>query len=220
MIEVWGRRSSSNVQKVIWSLDELDLPFKRHSVGGVFGGNREPTYLAMNPNGLVPVLKDGEISMFESNAIVRFLAARHGDGILRPKEAKALAAAEQWMEWQQVNVVPHISTIFWNKVRLSEQQRSDKAIEGAEAGLARMLPIADKALASSKWFAGDSFSYGDIVLGVLYWRYSKLDGKTLDQPNIKRWFEALQQRAAYRRWVMVEFGRTPEEWTLHERTLG
>ena len=94
MIEVWGRRSSSNVQKVVWALDELGLPFNRHTVGGSFGGNRAPAYLAMNPNGLVPVLQDGDITMFESNAIVRYLAARYGEGALRPKDPKALAMAE------------------------------------------------------------------------------------------------------------------------------
>lgn len=220
MIEVWGRRSSSNVQKVIWALDELGLEHKRHSVGGGFGGNRETAYLKMNPNGLVPVVKDGDITMFESNAIVRYLAARYGEGALRPKEPKALALAEQWMEWQQLNVVPHISTMFWNLVRLPSAQRNDKAIAEAEANLAKMLPIADNALASSRWFAGDSFSYGDVVLGVLYWRYFKLDGKTLDLPHVKHWFEALRQRPAYRKWVMVEIGTSPEEWAANEKALG
>ncbi len=219
MIEVWGRRSSSNVQKVVWALDELGLDFKRHKVGGSFGGTREPAYLKMNPNALVPVLTEGDVTMFESNAIVRFLAARHG-GPLRPKDAKGLAAAEQWMEWQQLNVVPAISAIFWNKVRLPSAERNDKAIADAEASLAKTLPIADSALASSQWFAGDSFSFGDIVLGVLYWRYFKLDGKTLGLPNVTRWFDALQQRPAYRKWIMVEIGGSPEEWTAHEKALG
>ena len=220
MIEVWGRRSSSNVQKVVWALDELAVPFNRHTVGGSFGGNREAAYLKMNPNGLVPVLKDGDITMFESNAIVRYLAARHGEGGLRPKEAKALAAAEQWMEWQQQNVVPHISAIFWNEVRVSKAQRNEKAIAEAEVSLEKTLPIADSALASSRWFAGENLSFGDIVLGVLYWRYFKVGRNTLDLPNLKRWFEALQQRPAYRKWIMVEFGRSPEEWTLHEKEQG
>lgn len=220
MIEIWGRRSSSNVQKVVWALDELGLPFNRHTVGGGFGGNREPAYLEMNPNGLVPVLQDGDVTMFESNAIVRYLAARYGEGTLLPKDHKGLAAAEQWMEWQQLNVVPSISAIFWNEVRLPKAKRNDKAVVDAEANLAKMLPIADRALASSPWFAGDSFSFGDIVLGVLYWRYFKLAGKTLDLANLKRWFEALQQRPAYRKWIMVEIGSSPEEWAVLEKALG
>jgi glutathione S-transferase len=219
MIEVWGRRSSSNVQKVIWALDEMGLEFSRHAAGGSFGGNRDPEYLKMNPNGLVPVLRDGDVTMFESNAIVRYLAARHGDGTLRPKDAKSLAAAEQWMEWQNLNVVPPISAIFWNEVRVPKAERNDKAIAAAEANLVKTLPIAENALASSRWFAGDSFSFGDIVMGVLYWRYYKVGGNTLDLPNIKRWFGALQQRPAYRKWIMVDFGRSPEEWAAHEKAV-
>jgi glutathione S-transferase len=220
MIEVWGRRSSSNVQKVIWALDELGLEFKRHTVGGSFGGNRDPDYLKMNPNGLVPVLGDGDVTMFESNAIVRYLGARYGEGTLRPKDAKGLAAAEQWMEWQNLNVAPAISAIFMNEVRTPKAQRNPNAIAAAEANLAKTLPIADKALASSRWFAGDSFSYGDIIMGVLYWRYSKVGANTLDVPNIKRWFEALQQRPAYKKWIMADFGRSPEEWSIYEKAAG
>src|SRR5262245_9997733 len=117
MIEVWGRRSSINVQKVMWTIGELGLEHKRHSVGGSFAGNREKPFLALNPNGLVPVIRDGDVVMFESNAIVRYLAARYGAGTLRPSIPKALAAAEQWMEWQQTTIAPLIGTIFMNKVR-------------------------------------------------------------------------------------------------------
>jgi glutathione S-transferase len=220
MIEVWGRRSSSNVQKVIWALDELGLDFKRHTVGGGFGGTRDPAYLEMNPNALVPVLRDGDITMFESNAIVRYLAARYGEGGLRPKALKALAAAEQWMEWQQLNVVPHISAIFWNLVRVKPQDRNTKAVADAEAKLMTVLAIADKRLATSTWFAGEAFSFGDIALGVLYWRYTQLDCGRPDTPSIKRWFEALQQRPAYRKWVMVPVGNSIEEWNANEKALG
>lgn len=220
MIEIWGRRSSSNVQKVIWALDELGLDFKRHTVGGDFGGTRDPAYLEMNPNALVPVMRDGDITMFESNAIVRYLAARYGEGSLRPKAPKALAAAEQWMEWQQLNVVPHISAIFWNLVRVKPAERNDKAVADAGAKLTTVLAIADKRLAASTWFAGEDFSFGDIVLGVLYWRYSQLDCSRPDTPNIKRWFEALQQRPAYRKWAMVPVGNSIEEWNANEKTLG
>jgi len=220
MIEVWGRRSSSNVQKVIWALDELGLEFKRHTVGGGFGGTHDPSYLKMNPNALVPVLRDGDITMFESNAIVRYLAARYGEGGLRPTAPRALAAAEQWMDWQQLNVVPHISAIFWNLVRVPADQRNDKAIAQANAKLKEVLAIADATLGSSAWFAGDQFSFGDIVLGVLYWRYSRMDCERPDTPNIRRWFEALQQRPAYRKWVMVEVGNNIAEWNANEKALG
>lgn len=95
MITVWGRRNSVNVQKVLWALEELDVPYVRENVGGSFGGNHDADFLAMNPMGLVPVICDGDVTMFESNAIVRWLAARYRDGLLRPAEHRSLAMAEQ-----------------------------------------------------------------------------------------------------------------------------
>src|SRR5262249_2214398 len=103
---VYGRRSSINVQKVLWALGELGIAFERESIGGSFGGNDTPAYRAMNPNGLVPVLRDGDVVMFESNAIVRYLATRYGTGTLLPTEPRALAAAEQWMEWTATTLAP------------------------------------------------------------------------------------------------------------------
>src|SRR5437016_4134936 len=146
MIEVWGRRSSINVQKVMWMIGEFGLEHTRHSVGGSFGGNRESAFLAMNPNGLVPVIRDGDIVMFESNAIVRYLAARYGEGGVRPSSPGALAAAEQWMEWQQTTVAPLIGTIFMNKVRRPAAECDHRAVEAAAMKLHDILAIADRAL--------------------------------------------------------------------------
>src|SRR5262245_11617671 len=174
MIEVWGRRSSINVQKVMWAIGELGLDHRRHTVGGSFGGNRDKAYLAMNPNGLVPVMREADVVMFESNAIVRFLAARYGEGSLRPSSPRALAAAEQWMEWQQTTVAPVVGTIFMNKVRKPAAQCDHPAVDAAAAKLHDVLAIADDAIADRTWFAGESFSFGDIVLGCFMWRYMAL----------------------------------------------
>jgi glutathione S-transferase len=220
MIEIWGRRSSINVQKVLWTVGELGLEHKRHSVGGSFGGNRDDAFLAMNPNGLVPVIRDGEIVMFESNAIVRYLAARYGEGALRPSSPKALAAAEQWMEWQQTTLAPLIGTIFMNKVRKPKPQCDHRAIEAAQAKLAEVLPIAEAALADRQWFAGEHFSFGDIVMGCFIWRYQGLDVTKPQMRNVMRWFEALKARPAYRQWVMVPVGSNIAEWDKNERDLG
>jgi glutathione S-transferase len=220
MIEIWGRRSSINVQKVMWTVGELGLAFTRHTVGGSFGGNRDPGFLAMNPNGLVPVIRDGDIVMFESNAIVRYLAARYGQGGLRPSSPNALAAAEQWMEWQQTTVAPLIGTIFMNKVRKPAAECDHRAVEAAASKLHEVLAIADRALAGRSWFAGDGFSMGDIVLGCFMWRYAGIDVAKPSVPHLMRWFEALKERAAYRDWVMVPVGSNPGEWDKNERALG
>jgi glutathione S-transferase len=219
MIEVWGRRSSINVQKVMWTIGELGLKFDRHTVGGSFAGNREKAFLAMNPNGLVPVIRDGDTVMFESNAIVRFLSSRYGEGSLRPTSPKALAAAEQWMEWQQTTVAPLVGTIFMNKVRKPAAECDHHAVETAVARLHDVLPIADKVLGERAWFAGDSFSFGDIVLGCFMWRYNALDVAKPAVPNVMRWFEALKGRPAYRQWIMVPVGSNIAEWDRNEREL-
>ena len=122
MITLWGRRNSGNVQKVLWALEELGVRYTREPVGGSFGGNKDADFLAMNPMGLVPVIRDGDVTMFESNAIVRYLAARFGEGSLRPSGHHALAMAEQWMEWQHNVFAPAVTTIFFNTIRLPPEK--------------------------------------------------------------------------------------------------
>lgn len=217
---VYGRRSSINVQKVLWTLAELGKDFTRETVGGGFGGNDTPAYRAMNPNGLIPVLRDGDVVMFESNAIVRYLAVRYGAGGLLPSEPVSLAAAEQWMEWSQTTLAPPASVLFANQVRTPAEKVDRKAMADAEARLQMVLPIADNALAGRAFFAGDRLTIGDIVLGCFRWRLDKLDWKRPDTPNLDRWFAELQTRPGYRQWVMVPVGRGPAEWSANEKALG
>ena len=220
MITVWGRRSSINVQKVLWTLAELGIRFTQEAVGGSFGGNRDADFLQMNPNGLVPVIRDGDVTMFESNAIVRYLASRYGAGRLRPAEHQGLAMAEQWMEWQQQNFAPAMTAIFFNTVRLGPDKRDDRALADGEKRAAEALAIADAHLARNDWFAGSAFSFGDIAMGCFIWRYLGLDGVKPPMPHVLEWLEALKQREAYRQWVMVPVARNPEDWTRIERELG
>ena len=219
MITVWGRRSSLNVQKVLWTLTELAHPFSRETVGGSFGGNRDADFLRMNPNGLVPVIHDGDVTMFESNAIVRYLCARYGEGTLRPTDHRALAMAEQWMEWQQTSFGSHVGVIFFNTVRLPPAQRNAAAVAEAEKGAIAALKIADEHLARHDWFAGSDFSLAEIVMGCLLWRYMGLDCIKPDMPHVMEWFEALQEREGYRQWVMVPRARSLDEWNRIEREL-
>ena len=101
MIKIWGRNTSSNVQKVMWAVGEIGLPHERIDIGGPFGKNREPAYLAMNPNGLVPTLEEEDgFLLWESNSIVRYLAAKHRAGRLEPADLHARARASDWMDWQ------------------------------------------------------------------------------------------------------------------------
>ena len=218
MITVWGRRNSVNVQKVLWALEELDVPYHRENVGGSFGGNRDPDFLAMNPMGLVPVIRDGDVTMFESNAIVRYLSARFRSGVLRPADHRGLAMAEQWMEWQAQSFAPHVGAIFTNTVRSSPEQRNEALVKAAERQAADALRIADGWLARHDWFAGSAFSFGDIVMGALLWRYMGLDCAKPEAPHVAEWLDALQKREAFRNTVMaVPRAKNLSEWNRIER---
>jgi glutathione S-transferase len=219
MITVHGRRSSSNVQKVLWALAELGQPFERVTVGGGFGGVDTPQYLALNPMGLVPVMQDGDVTMVESNAIVRYLAARYGSGTLRPTEPKALAMAEQWMEWQAANIQPFVTTMFMNLVRTAPARRDGQAVKQAAERLLKPLLIADRHLDTHPYFAGDHLTMADIPLGILYWRYTHLDYAKPQLPGIDGWLKRLEARKPYQDWVMVPPSRSPEEWAANEQAL-
>ena len=218
MITVWGRRNSANVQKVLWALEELDVPYARENVGGSFGGNRDPDFLAMNPMGLVPVIRDGDVTMFESNAIVRYLAARYRSGALRPAEHKGLAMAEQWMEWTQQNFAPAVGAIFSNTVRAAPEMWNPDVIAAASRQAGEAAKIADQWLARHDWFAGAEFSFGDIPMGALMWRYLGLDCTRPETPHLTEWMESLQAREGFRRAVMdVPRARSLAEWNRIEK---
>ena len=217
MITLWGRRNSMNVQKVLWALAELDLPFERVNVGGSFGGNDKPEFKAMNPMGLIPVIKDGDIVMFESNAIVRNLAARYGHTGLQPKDSISLAAAEQWMEWTHNGPWPQASTLFMQLVRTAPANQNPAAIEAAIKQLHRLLPMVEKALTKSRFLAGDELTFADIPLGVMYWRIQNVDWDRPVLSNLQRWYERLQERIPYRQWIMLPLGKSPQEWLANER---
>jgi glutathione S-transferase len=131
MIKIWGRNTSVNVQKVMWAVGELGLPHERIDVGGAFGKNNEPAYLAMNPNGLVPTLEEDGFVMWESNAIVRYLAAKYGAGTLEPSGLRARAHAGSWMDWQLTVAHPPLTPVFWGLIRTPPEKRDHAAIEAS-----------------------------------------------------------------------------------------
>ncbi len=117
MLKIWGRATSSNVQKVLWCCAELDLEFERVDVGGPFGGNRDPEYLAMNPNGLVPTVKDGDLVMWESNTICRYLATTRNGEHLYPRDPAARTHVERWMDWQLAVIGAPMGQLLFGLVR-------------------------------------------------------------------------------------------------------
>ena len=199
MIKIWGRNTSSNVQKVMWAIGEIGLPHERIDIGGPFGRNREPAYLAMNPNGLVPTLEEDDgFLLWESNAIVRYLAAKHRAGVLEPADLRAQARANAWMDWQLSVLGPAITPCFIGLVRTPPEKRDYAAIEESKKKTTEAIAILDAELAKSAFVAGDAFSYGDIPSAVMANRYRQLVPERPAFRNFERWFAAIAARQAFK----------------------
>ena len=149
MIEVWGRANSVNVQKVLWCLDELEVPFVRHDVGGLYGGTREPDYLARNPTGLVPMITDDGFDLWESNTIVRYLAAKHGLGTLWPEDPATRAVADKWMDYQLGTIFPTYKGALLGLIRTRPEERDPAEIEASVRATADVLAILETTSANS-----------------------------------------------------------------------
>jgi glutathione S-transferase len=201
MLKIWGRNTSSNVQKAMWAVGELGLAYERIDVGGAFGKNKESAYLAMNPNGLVPTLQDGDYLLWESNSIVRYLARIHGKGSLEPSEPKAYGLANQWMDWQLSVVGPAIFACFWGLIRTPAEKRDMAAITASQQKTTEAMAMLDAQLARTAYAAGDAFSMGDIPVGVMAYRFRQLCPERPPMPHLERWYASLQQRKAFKEHV-------------------
>jgi glutathione S-transferase len=202
---VWGRRNSLNVQKVLWLVGELGLAHEHIPAGGDFGRLDEPSFRAMNPHGLVPVIEDDGVVVWESHAILRHLAEAHGGDRYWPSLADR-SRIEPWMDWQQSSFQPSFSNgLFWGYYRTPAEQRDWQAIRRAVAACDHELSVLDRILAKRAFVAGDAFSLADIPIGTCMFRYFGLDLPKPALPNVERWYGALQTRPAYSVHVMLRF---------------
>jgi len=203
MLRIWGRDNSVNVQKALWVCEEMALPYERIDAGGTFGVVNTPQYRNLNPNGLVPTIEDDGFVLWESNAIVRYLAARHNAGKIWPEDLKVRAEADKWMDWQATTFWPTFRPLFWNLVRTPVDQRDEKAMEESRLRTAEILGYLDAHLKNRPFVAGEAFTMGDIPMGCAIWRWMSILIERPDQPNLKRWFDSLAQRPAYKKVVML-----------------
>jgi glutathione S-transferase len=202
MLVVWGRKNSINVQKVLWSCEEMKLGYERIDAGLAFGVVNTPQYLSLNPNGLVPTIDDDGFVLWESNAIVRYLAAKHAPGSLWPETLAVRADADRWMDWQLSTYWPAIRTLFMGLIRTAPDKRDPRALEESRVKTAEVLRVLDAHLARHAYIAGDEFTMGDIPLGCGVWRWMAMPIERPALPNVQRWFDTLGQRPAYQRVVM------------------
>jgi len=207
MLTVWGRKTSSNVQALMWCIGELGLNYERYDVGHRYGGNDTPEFLAMNPNGTVPVLQDGiGEPIWETGAILRYLAGRYGTPEFWPSDPAPRARVDQWAEWAKINVtLSFTGPVFWRVVRTAPSKRDPVAIDAALAKLDDLLAIAEAQLGRHAFLAGAAFTTADIQFGHVLYRYFDIDIARPAWPNIERYYQALTQRAAFREHVMVSY---------------
>ena len=197
MLRIWGRLSSVNVQKVVVCANELGIVYERIDAGGKFGVVNTPEYRRLNPNGLVPVIEDGGFVLWESNAIVRYLARVHGAGTLWPDDAREGADADRWMDWQATALTPAMFGAFWNLIRLEPDQRSPSAIDESAAKTEPLMAILDAHLDGRPFVAGARYTMGDIPIACAVHRWLGLPLRRGARPHVEAWMARIMARPAY-----------------------
>lgn len=206
MLKILGRRSSINVQKVMWLSAELELVHEHVPLGGTFGGLDSPEFLALNPHGKVPVIDDGGVVVWESHAILRYLGARYGAARFWPNAPGERARADAWMDWTATCLQPDfIGRVFWAFYRTPEAQRDWQVIREGLARCARNFQLLDGILAQQPFLAGGELTLADIPAGTQLYRYFTLEIERPALPHVEAWYQRLQSRPAYREHVMVPY---------------
>ena len=203
MLKLWGRNNSVNVQKAIWCLEELKVPYERVDAGMQYGVVNTPEFRKMNPNGLVPVIEDAGAVIWESNAVVRYLGAKYGKGTLWAEDPAERAQSDKWMDWCATVYWPPMREVFWGLVRTPPEKRNLELIETSRKKAAEVLTILDAALAGRDYIAGKQLSIGDIPLGTISWRWFGIEMQRPPRPNVEAWFKRLSQREAFKKSVLL-----------------
>ena len=195
-LKIWGRMSSINVKKAVWTAQELGLDFERIEAGGVHGLVKTPEYIALNPNSQIPVIQDDDYVLWESNVITRYLCAKHSTGNLYPDDLQERFDVERWMEWQQTTVNPASRNGFWHLVRLPADQRDPALVAQSNAAVELLMAMLDSHLATRSFVVGERFTMADIPLGCEVQRWFGLPQSREPRPNMERWFASLLARPA------------------------
>jgi len=203
MLKIWGRTTSSNVQKVLWCCAELGIEYERVDIGGPFGGNQDPEYLALNPNGLVPTVKDDELVMWESNTICRYLCTTRNGEQLYPSDPQARTHIERWMDWQLSSIGPPMGALLFGLIRTRPEHLDHAAVEAARRKALAAWTIADDALADRTFLAGDQLSLAEIALGTLVYRWHAFPIERTPLKNLKAWFERLCNRPGFKQHIEI-----------------
>ena len=206
MLKIYGRATSSNVQAVMWAIGEFGIEHQRMDVGGNFGRNDTSEFLAMNPMGRVPVMQDGTLTLFESQAILRYLAAKYRTNGFWPADPASRAKIDQWMEWAKINFYPILTLkIFWQLIRITSSDRNNELVLEGQSELVDLMSIADTQISKEGWLAGPEMTLADISFGTHLYRYFNLPFERANLPNLQNYYEKLCGREAYQKHAMVSF---------------
>ena len=203
MLKIWGRTTSSNVQKVLWCCAELGIEYERVDLGGPFGGNRDSEYLAMNPNGRVPTIKDDGLILWESNTICRYLATtRHGER-LYPSAPAARANVERWMDWQLATSGPPMAALLGMLIRARPEQRDQAAIEAARLQALAAWTIIEDELEDRPYLAGSELTLAEIAMGTTVYRWHAFPIERPPLRNLKAWYERMRERPGFKTHIEI-----------------
>ena len=204
MLKIWGRTTSSNVQKVLWTCAELGIEYDRVDHGGPFGGNRDPEYLKLNPNGLVPTVIDGNLVMWESNTICRYLCNTHPNGgSLYPTDFVERTHVERWMDWQLSVVGAPMGALLQGLIRSTPETRDAGVIEAARRRAIAAWEIVDDALAEQPYLGGQSLSLAEIAMGTHMYRWFNYAIERPDMPKLRAWYERCSERPGFKSHIVM-----------------
>ena len=205
MIELWGRKNSYNVLKVLWALAELKIDYTHHDVGSNAGDLETPEFLAMNPRARIPVLVDKGSVIWESNTIVRCLSAAYGENLLWIDDPLQRSYADRWMDWELATLEPDFMGLFWGYYRKPEGKRDYVQIENSKSNCEQHFRMLDDHLKKNDYLAGDAFSMGDIPAATYLYRYFEM-GMAVEKPaNVMAWYQRLSSRKAFQQTIMTPF---------------
>ena len=204
MLKIWGRTTSSNVMKVLWCCEELREPYERVDWGGAFGGNDDPKYRALNPNGRVPTVEDGKTVIWESNTILRYLCTTRGAETLYPRDPAKRTFVERWMDWALAHPSDAMTTLFFGYVRTPPEKRNPAALEKARQQAIEIWRIVENHLAQGGgYFAGADFTIADIPIGIYARRWFGFPIERPDMPHFKAWYDRIAVRPGFIKHVGV-----------------
>ena len=212
MLEVWGRKNANQVIQVLWTLSELGINYKRYSIGTETGDLETEEYKSLNPNSKIPTIRDNGFVLWESHAVIRYLAKQYGLGSLYPDDPQKAALSDQWVTWSTDSFMGTFFPVFWQLVRTEETDRDYEKIAEMAKKSSEILEVLNAHLINNHFVAGDEFTFGDIPLGVLIHKYFVLDIERPSLTGIEAWYKKLSERPAFQEHAMQPFGNSPSEF--------